>query len=66
MIPNTVMQILSRFIPNMNQFQNASTPDEFAQQLLNSGVVNQNQVNQAKQMWKQPNVQSMIQNKFKF
>ena len=66
MIPTLMLQIMSRMIPGFQQFQNAKSPDDLAQQLLNSGVVNQDQVNRAKQMWNQPNVRQMVQNKFKF
>ena len=67
MIPNNVYRIASRFIPNMNQFQNVNTPDEFAQKLLESGKYTQQQVNQAKQMWNtQPNVQQMIYSRYGF
>lgn len=67
MMPNSVLQILSQFMPNVQQFQNIESPDELAQKLLNSGRVNQAQVNQAKQMWnQQPNIRQMIQNRFKF
>lgn len=65
MIPNNVWNIVSKFVPNMGQFQNAKTPDELAQMLLNSGRVNQAQVNQARQMWnQQPNIRQMIQQKY--
>ena len=66
MIPNNIFQVLSQINPGIRNMQNVSTPDEFAQQLLNSGKVNQNMVNQAKQMWNQPNIRQMIQNKFHF
>lgn len=65
MMPNMMMQILSQFIPNINQFQNAKSPDDLAQMLLNSGRVNQAQVNQAKQMWNQPNIRQMVNQRFK-
>lgn len=65
MMPNMMMQILSQFIPNINQFQNAKSPDDLAQMLLNSGRVNQAQVNQAKQMWNQPNIRQMVNKQFK-
>ena len=64
MIPNNVFQILSQFVPNARQFQNIRTPDELAQQLLQSGKVTQQQVNQVKQMWNQPNIQQMIHNRY--
>lgn len=66
MIPTLMLQIMSQMIPGFRQFQNAKSPDDLAQQLLNSGVVNQDQVNKAKQMWNQPSVRQMVQNKFKF
>lgn len=50
----------------MNHLQNVNTPDELAQQLLNSGMVSQNDVNKAKQMWNQPNVRQMINSKFQY
>lgn len=65
MIPNNVMTLLNQLIPNASQFQNVKTPDEFAQQLLNSGKIDQNMVNRAKQMWQQPNIRQMIQSRFK-
>ena len=63
---NNVFQILNRFLPNMQGLQDVKSPDELAQKLLNSGRINQAQVNQAKQMWSQPNVRQFIQNRFKF
>jgi hypothetical protein len=35
----------------MNEIKGIKTPNDFAQYLLNTGRVNQYQVNQAKQMW---------------
>ncbi len=66
MIPNSIINILSRGRINVNQLQNVNSPDELAQQLLNSGMVSQNDVNKAKQMWNQPNVRQMIQNKYQY
>lgn len=66
MIPNNVLQLIGQFMPNIQQFQNINSPDELAQKLLESGRINQTQVNQAKQMWNQPNIRQMIHNKFKF
>lgn len=66
MIPNSIINILSRGKINMNHLQNVNTPDELAQQLLNSGMVSQNDVNKAKQMWNQPNVRQMINSKFQY
>lgn len=62
MIPNNVFNMLAKFNPNMAVFQNMQTPDEVAQYLLNSGKVSQAQVNQAKQMWQNPQVQQRFQN----
>lgn len=66
MIPALILQIMSQMIPNFQQLQNAKSPDDLAQQLLNSGRVSQDQVNRAKQMWNQPNIRQMVQSKFKF
>lgn len=61
MIPNNVLNLLSRLNPNVSAFQNMKTPDEVAQYLLNNGRVSQAQVNQAKQMWRNPQVKQHIQ-----
>ena len=69
MIPNSILQAIGLINPKMNvqNMQGISTPDEMAQYLLNSGLVNQNQVNQARQMWnQQPNIRQMVADKFKF
>ncbi len=69
MIPNSILQAIGLINPKMNvqNMQGISTPDEMAQYLLNSGMVNQNQVNQARQMWnQQPNIRQMVADKFKF
>ena len=62
MIPNNVLRLLSRFNPNINDLRNINTPDEMAQYLLNSGRVNQSQVNQVRQMWGNPQIQQQINN----
>ena len=62
MIPNNVLQLLQRTIPNASEITGANTPEEVAQILLNSGKVSQAQVNQARQLWNQPQVRQMIQN----
>lgn len=62
MIPSNVFNLLSKFNPNMAVFQNMQSPEEVAQYLLNNGKVSQAQVNQAKQMWQNPQVQQRIQN----
>ncbi len=66
MIPNSIMQMVSKINSNIQGLQNVKSPDEMAQVLLNSGVVSQEQVNQTKQMWNQPNIRQMIQSKFKY
>ena len=68
MIPNNILQVLSMINPKMNiqNMKGISSPDEMAQYLLNSGMVNQQQVNQARQLWSQPNIRQMVQNKFKY
>ena len=66
MIPNSIMQMVSKINSNIQGLQNVKSPDEKAQVLLNSGVVSQEQVNQTKQMWNQPNIRQMIQSKFKY
>ena len=57
MIPNNVLNLLSKVNPNIAAFQNMKTPDEVAQYLLNNG-----KVNQARQMWNNPQIQKMIGN----
>jgi hypothetical protein len=67
MIPNIIMQIINmnpRMRQAMQNMQNINSPDSMAQYLLNSGVVSQDQVNKARQMWCQPNVKQMVQDKF--
>lgn len=65
MIPNNIFQILCKLNPSLNALQNAKSPDELAQYLLNTGKVNQQQVNQARQMWQNPNIQQQVYNRFK-
>ncbi len=64
MIPNNIFQILSKINPAIENLQSISTPDDMAQYLLNTGKVNQNQVNHVRQMWGNPQIQQMIQNRF--
>jgi hypothetical protein len=65
MIPENIFQVITQLNPALKTMQNIKTPDEMAQYLLNSGKVNQSQVNQAKQMWNnQPDIRQMIQNRF--
>lgn len=60
MIPTNIMNMIGRFNINPNELQNLKTPDDVAQYLLNSGRVNQAQVNQVKQMWQNPNIRQQI------
>lgn len=64
MIPNNVMQMISRFNPDVNALQNIKTPEDMAQYLLNTGRVNQAQVNQAKRMWSNPQIQQQINSRY--
>lgn len=64
MIPNKIMSMISKMNVNMDALQNIKTPDDMAQFLLNSGKVNQAQVNQAKQMWNNPQVQQQINSRY--
>lgn len=52
-MPNNIMDLLQRVNINPAEIRGIKTPDEMAQFLLNTGRVNQAQVNQAKQMWNQ-------------
>jgi len=67
-IPKTIMDVLNAFNPKMDVrgLQNIQTSDDMAQYLLNSGMVNQSQVNQAKQLWERPNIRQMVLNRFRF
>lgn len=60
MIPTNIMNMMGRFNINLNELQNLKTPDDVAQYLLNSGKVNQAQVNQVKQMWQNPNIRQQF------
>lgn len=51
MIPNNIDQLLKNVNLSINDLKGIKTPNDFAQYLLNTGRVNQAQVNQAKQMW---------------
>lgn len=66
MMPNNIFQAISGMVQNVQNLQKANTPEEAAQMLLNSGRVNQSQVNQAMQMWQNPQVRQMVQSKFRF
>lgn len=68
MIPNTVMQLISRrFGINANALQNINSPDDMAQYLLNTGKVNQNDVNQARQRWSSdPQIRQNINNNYNY
>lgn len=62
MIPNNILNLLSKNNLNLGIFQNMQSPDEIAQYLLNTGKVTQEQVNRAKQMWENPQMKQQIQN----
>ena len=66
MMPNNIFQAISGISQNIQELRNANTPEEAAQMLLNSGRVNQAQVNQAMQMWQNPQIRQMIQNKYRY
>lgn len=69
MIPINIYSIFSRhpLMRNIRNAQNINTPDDLAQMLLNSGKVNQEQVNQAKQMWGQrQDLRKQIHDQFGF
>lgn len=66
MMPTNIFQAISGMVQNVQNLQKANTPEEAAQMLLNSGRVNQAQVNQAMQMWQNPQVRQMVQSKFRF
>ena len=66
MMPTNIFQAISGMTQNIQNLQKANTPEEAAQMLLNSGRVNQAQVNQAMQMWQNPQVRQMIQNKYRY
>ena len=52
---------------NIQNMQNIKTPDDLAQQLLNSGKVNQNQVNMAKRAWEErQDLRQQIHDQFGF
>ena len=54
--------MLTKNNSDISAFQNMKSPDEMAQYLLNTGKVTQEQVNQAKQMWSNPQMKQQIQN----
>lgn len=64
MIPNNIMSMVQKMNIDMNALQNIETPDDMAQFLLNSGKVSQAQVNQAKQMWNNPQIRQQINSKY--
>jgi len=66
MMPTNILQAISGISQNIQELRNANTPEEAAQMLLNSGRVNQAQVNQAMQMWQNQQVRQMVQSKFRF
>ena len=65
MIPNNVMNRISKLNRNVRDLQNARTPDDVAQYLLNTGRVTQEQVNQSRKMWDIPQVQEQVMQRFR-
>ena len=62
MIPSNILNMLMKNNQNMAALKNMQSPDELAQYLLNTGKVTQEQVNQARQMWNDPQMKQQIQN----
>ena len=65
MIPNNVMNMISKLNINVRDLQNARTPDDVAQYLLNTGRVTQEQVNQSRKLWDVPQVQEQVMQRFR-
>ena len=66
MIPNSILQMITKINPKLQGLRDIKTPDEMAQLLLNNGIVNQEHVNKSKEMWNQPDIRQMIQNRYKY
>lgn len=64
MIPNNVKNLVTNFLGKNVNIPNINTPDDMAQFLLNTGKVDQNLVNRAKQMWNNPQIQQQINNTY--
>ncbi len=62
-MPTNIFQLLRSVNVNPAEIRGINNPDEMAQFLLNSGKVTQAQVNQARQMWNNPQVKSLFNNK---
>ena len=65
-MPTNIFNIISQLNKNLPNLNNLNTPDEVAQCLLNSGIVNQDQVNQTKQLWRNPQIQQMIKQRYPY
>ena len=70
-IPNNFMTMFQQYMQNPRQAlsaffhlpQNATTPDQIIQHLLNTGQVTQDQVNNAMQMRNNPFIQQLLNNR---
>jgi len=62
-MPTNIFQLLRSVNVNPAEIRGINNPDEMAQFLLNSGKVTQAQVNQARQMWNNPQVKSLFNNR---
>lgn len=62
-MPTNIFQLLRSVNVTPAEIRGINNPDEMAQFLLNSGKVTQAQVNQARQMWNNPQVKSLFNNK---
>ena len=62
-MPTNIFQLLRSVNVNPAEIRGRKTPDEMAQFLLNSGKVTQAQVNQVRQMWNNPQIKSLFNNK---
>ena len=58
-MPTNIFQLLRSVNVNPAEIRGINNPDEMAQFLLNSGKVTQAQVNQARQMWNNPQVKTL-------
>ena len=62
-MPTNIFQLLRSVNVNPAEIRGIKTPDEMAQFLLNSGKVTQAQVNQVRQMWNNPQIKSLFNNR---
>ena len=62
-MPTNIFQLLRSVNVNPAEIRGINNPDEMAQFLLNSGKVTQAQVNQVRQMWNNPQIKSLFNNR---